>query len=35
MRHSVNKRASARKFRKGAAKSRPVNRAIARGGYRL
>lgn len=35
MRHGVNKRSSARSFRKGAAKSRPVNRATARGGYRL
>lgn len=35
MRHSVNKKRSARIFRKNAAKSRPVNRAIARGGYRL
>lgn len=35
MRHGVNKRHSARQFRKGAARSRPVNRAVARGGYRL
>lgn len=34
-RHGVNRRASARSFRKGHRKSRRENMMVARGGFRL